>query len=112
MYGLIWSVYGLACVLALICLFWLTAGIKSPTARWTLRMPFVALCFTPVQVDIVSQLWFAPSIAAIAIELIAEDVATAVSYLPLLLMNVLLAIAVGFLIAWFIGKKRPVNHNR
>lgn len=105
MYGLIWLIYGLASLLALMCLFWLTASIKSANWRWLIRMPFVALCFTPVQVDVADTLWFAPSIAAIAIELLAKDVAAALQYVPLLLLSMLLAIAVGFLIAWFAGKK-------
>jgi len=101
MYGLIWLLYGLASVLALICLFWLSAGISNAALRWLIRMPFVALCFTPVQVVGVEQLWFAPRIAAIAIELVANDVAAALQYAPVLAVNVLLAMGVGLLIAWF-----------
>lgn len=106
MYGLIWSVYALASVLALICLFWLTAGIGNAYLRWAMRMPFVALCFTPVQVDVENTLWFAPSIAAIAIELVANDVPAALQFVPILLLSVLLAVAIGLLLGWF-ASKRP-----
>lgn len=105
MYGLIWTVYGLASVLALLCLFWLTAGMNSAYLRWIVRMPFVALCFTPVQIDVENTLWFAPSIAAIAIELVAKDVPAALQYVPMLLLNVFLAIIIGILIGWFTSKK-------
>lgn len=105
MYTLVWSVYSIACLLALLCLFWLTAGFSSPVLRWMIRLPFVALCFTPVQVPTAEMFWLAPAIAAIAIDLVSGDVSAALNHLPQLLGSVALAAVAGLLLGMVLAKK-------
>lgn len=106
LYSLVWSAYSVACLVALLCLFWLTDGIPAAVIRWLIRMPFIALCFTPVQVQNAESFWLAPAIAAVALDVLAGNVSAGLQYLPLLLGSVFVALVLGAAIGVLLGKKQ------
>lgn len=106
MYSLIWLVYIAACLVALLSLFWLTSGIKNAVLRWMLRLPFVALCFTPVQVSGIEEFWLAPLMAALAMELVAGNNDAMISYGVPLAAGVALALVCGLLLGLLIQRKQ------
>lgn len=106
-YQIFWLAYLLAGVIALACWFYLTRGLRNAYLRWCLRLPLVALCFTPVQLsnDVSGQLWFAPSIAAIAVELLSKNFAALMIYLPGLLVSVGVSLILALVIARLSSKR-------
>lgn len=99
MHFLVWSVYSVAAILLFACAVWLTRGVAQPCLRWLFRLPLLALLFTPVLL-VHEPLWWAPAIAAIAIELLAGNMDAARGYLSQLLMVVVLAAVI--VVVWYL----------
>lgn len=101
-YELAWAIYAAACLVAILCFFGFTRPIKNTVIRWALRLPIIAACFTPVYIDGTEQIWFAPSIAAVALDLIAKDFESAYLHaLPLVVLlglSLVLGVIIGLLV--------------
>lgn len=106
-YELAWAIYAAACLVAILCFFGLTRPIKNAVVRWALRLPFIAVCFTPVYIDGTEQIWFAPSIAAVALDLVAKDLDAAyIHALPLLVLAGL-CLVLGVIVGLLVKPKKP-----
>lgn len=105
-YELAWAIYAVACLIATLCFFGLTKAIKPAAVRWALRMPFIALCFTPVYIDGTEHIWFAPSIAALALDLVAKDIESAMNHLTPLVVMAVLSMVLGLIIGLLLSKKQ------
>lgn len=90
MYVVVWTLYSIACLVAMACLWWWLSPLCRPSRRLLLMMPVAAVCFTPVVVAH-GPLWMAPAIAAAALELVAGNMAEAMKHLQALLVAVVLA---------------------
>lgn len=108
-YELAWGIYAVACLIATLCFFGLTKAIKPAVVRWALRMPFVAVCFTPVYIDGTEQIWFAPNIAALALELVAKDMDSAINHLMPLAVMTALSMVLGLIIGLLIENKKKAD---
>ena len=109
MYSLTWLIYAAASLVALGCFFWLTKGISHAVVRWLIRMPFVALCFTPVQVPGAEDYWFAPAIAALALELVKSNPDAISQFTPALMFTIALSLVIGLLMGIFLQRKNKKN---
>lgn len=106
MYISMWLIYAAASIVALACLFWLTRGISHAVVRWMVRMPFVALCFTPIQVPGAQEYWFSPAIAALALELVKSNPDAIKQFVPALGFTIVLSLVLALLLGIFLQRKK------
>lgn len=111
-YELAWVIYAAACLIAIVCFFGLTRPIKNTVIRWALRLPFISVCFTPVYVDGTEQVWFAPSIAAVALDVVAKDMDAAFAHALPLLVVAGLSLVLGVIIGLLVKPKKPAKDTK
>lgn len=108
-YDLAWAVYGIASLVAILCWFGLTRPISNGIVRWILRMPIIALCFTPLHIDGGEGFWLAPAIAAVALDLVAKDIDLAIKHAMPLLIVLGISVVLGAVIGVLLGKQKQRN---